>query len=187
MKSFEEIERRFIVDGRNEKPWRVDSTSSQIQQFYFEKKALHVKDQTLLMGDVQLVSLSPEELELWNSRTDWIGRLRIRDGTNIITCKSRKSRETAFELEWEVNPEVGEAINSLGPYPSVEKTRYVWTGPDGGEWEVDEFEGRLAGVILAEIELNSPNQVVVIPEWVGHEITGLPSWSNRSLADTIGN
>ena len=90
-------------------------------------------------------------------------------------------------MEWVVSPEVGGAINSLGPYPSVEKTRYVWAGPDGGEWEVDEFEGRLAGVILAEIELNSPNQVVVIPEWIGHEITGLPSWSNRSLADTIGN
>ena len=187
MKSFEEIERRFIVDGRDEKPWRVNSTSSQIQQFYFGKKALHVKNQTLLMGDIQLISLSPEELELWNSRTDWGGRLRIRDGTNIITCKSRKSRETAFELEWAVSPEVGEAINSLGPYPSVEKTRYVWTGPDGGKWEVDEFESPLEGLIIAEVELESEDRAVIIPSWAGLELTSLRGWSNAALARMLND
>lgn len=187
MKSFEEIERRFIVDGRGEKPWRSGSTSSQIQQFYFGKGAMRIEGGVLMMESVPLTSLTSEELEVWNSRADWSGRLRIRDGSNIVTCKSRKSKDSAFELEWAVSPEVGEAVNSLGPYPNVEKTRYVWTGVDGGIWEVDEFEGRLAGVILAEIELTSPNQAVEIPDWVGHEITGLPSWSNRSLADTIGN
>ena len=187
MTDFEEIERRFIVDGRDKKPWREDSTSSQIQQFYFGKRAMRVKGNILMMEDVVLASLTSQELDVWNSRTDWNGRLRVRDGLNIITCKSRKSKDTAFELEWAVGPEIGAAITSLGPYPSVEKTRYVWTGVDGKEWEVDEFEGRLAGVILAEIELVSADEFVEIPNWIGHEITGLPSWSNRSLADTIGN
>ena len=183
MTNFEEIERRFFVDGREDKPWRINSKSSQIKQFYFPKDAMRVKDGVLMMGEINIILMQPNELELWNSKPDWGGRLRVRDGLSIVTCKSRKSDDTAFELEWEVSPEIGEAIGSLGPYPHVEKTRYVWSGADGGLWEIDEFEGVYAGLILAEIELNSPDQTVEIPTWIGHEITGLSSWSNRSLAD----
>lgn len=187
MTNFEEIERRFLVDGREEKPWRINSKSSQIKQFYFPEDAVRVKDGVLMMGEIHIILMQPEELELWSSRPGWGGRLRVRDGLNIVTCKSRKSDDTAYELEWEVSPEIGEAVGALGPYPHVEKTRYVWSGADGGLWEIDEFEGALAGLILAEIELSSPDQTVEIPKWVGHEITGLSSWSNKSLANTLGS
>ena len=48
-------------------------------------------------------------------------------------------------------------------------------------WEVDEFEGDLAGLILAEVELEASDESVDIPPWAGQEITGLPSWSNAPL------
>ena len=54
-------------------------------------------------------------------------------------------------------------------------------------WEVDEFEGVLAGLILAEIELEDINQEFDRPEWIGIELTGLKSWSNASLATTLLN
>ena len=71
--------------------------------------------------------------------------------------------------------------------PHVEKTRYYWTGEDDLIWEVDEFEGGLAGLILAEVELKDENQPVILPPWLGMELTGLSNWSNASLANTLAN
>ena len=51
-------------------------------------------------------------------------------------------------------------------------------------WEVDEFEGGLAGLVLAEIELPNIDHEVILPEWLGMEITGLHQWSNSTLALT---
>ena len=45
----------------------------------------------------------------------------------------------------------------------------------------------LAGLVLAEVELSSSDQVVALPPWLGQEITGLRSWSNRALAETLAS
>ena len=84
-----------------------------------------------------------------------------------------------------VNEEVTQTLLAKGPFPHVEKTRYMWKGEDGLLWEIDEFEGVLAGLVLAEVELKRPDEAVAIPAWMGQEITGLASWSNRSLAQTL--
>ena len=60
-------------------------------------------------------------------------------------------------------------------------------GYDGNLWEVDEFEENLAGLIIAEIELDNISQSITIPEWVGIELTGLKNWSNASLSKTLLN
>ena len=88
-------------------------------------------------------------------------------------------------MEWVVEEEHALALLASGPFPSIEKTRYVLTGSDGMVWEVDEFEGGLAGLILAEVELPSSQTEVVLPPWAGQEITGLASWSNHALAETL--
>ena len=36
-------------------------------------------------------------------------------------------------------------------------------------WEIDEFLGANAGLIIAEVELKSEDQVVTKPEWLGDE------------------
>ena len=78
-----------------------------------------------------------------------------------------------------------EGLNLEG-LPTVIKTRYLWNGGDGLLWEVDEFEGRLSGLIIAEVELESEDQEVSIPSWVGLELTHLKGWSNAALAEMIG-
>jgi adenylate cyclase len=97
------------------------------------------------------------------------------------------SHDSAYELEWVIDAEKGAVLLQGKAFPRVEKTRYVWNGLDGKAWEIDEFEGALAGLILAEIELEKTEEVVALPEWVGQEITGLSSWSNKSLANTLGS
>ena len=71
--------------------------------------------------------------------------------------------------------------------PHIHKTRYVWKDTQGLEWETDEFEGKLAGLVLVEVELKAEQEIDQLPPWAGHEITGLSSWSNRALAETLAS
>ena len=75
-----------------------------------------------------------------------------------------------MEFEWPLSQELFKSL-SLEELPSITKTRYLWDGEDGLLWEVDEFESPLAGLIIAEVELESENQPVVIPPWTGLELT----------------
>jgi adenylate cyclase len=48
-------------------------------------------------------------------------------------------------------------------------------------WEVDEFHGRLAGRVLAELELPTEDTPFVKPAWLGEEVTGNPAWYNANM------
>lgn len=52
----------------------------------------------------------------------------------------------------------------------------------GMVWEVDEFAGANAGLVLAEVELERADQRVELPPWVGREVTDDPRYANSSLA-----
>jgi CYTH domain-containing protein len=63
----------------------------------------------------------------------------------------------------------------------VDKTRhYVEHG--GMTWEVDEFRGSNAGLIVAELELESEDQTFERPAWLGEEVSGDPRYLNSNLA-----
>ena len=70
-------------------------------------------------------------------------------------------------------------------HPSIEKHRYLWK-EDRLLWEIDEFEGLLAGLIIAEVELESEEMEINIPSWAGMELTYLKGWSNAELVRMIG-
>jgi CYTH domain-containing protein len=180
-----EIERRFLVDAREEKPWRDGAAVHAIEQHYGVSDHIEKNGGSLRCDGVLLADLTPSQLDAWKQMETAVGRLRKRDEAWYLTFKSRIAAATALELEWEISREAAASLMVRGPYPSVEKTRYVWEGSDGHVWEVDEFEGALAGLVLAEVELDSADEPLVVPGWVGHEITGLASWSNRALAQTL--
>jgi len=52
----------------------------------------------------------------------------------------------------------------------------------GGDWVLDVFEGANAPLVVAEVELESPDQPVVVPPWCGLELTGRHELSNAALA-----
>ena len=185
IKNHLEIERRFLVDARGDKPWREPAEVVSIEQHYLRTDEIEVRGDVLFFNDLVLTSLSKDELSLWMGHERWSVRLRMWNSHWILSVKSKQNKDTAIELEWDVEGPVAHAVLELGPFPSVQKTRYCWLGADGKIWEVDEFEGRLAGVVLAEIELGSSDEAVLEPEWLGHEITGLKSWSNSALASML--
>ena len=99
--------------------------------------------------------------------------------------KGKQKGIATTELEWVLSGLPN--VPGLNEHPCVEKTRYCVDASNGLVWEVDEFEGVLAGLILAEIELEDINQKFEFPEWIGIELTGLKNWSNASLATTLLN
>ena len=187
MSSHLEIERRFLVDGRLQQPWRNQAQSiHNIEQYYLQASNLNLDEEgNLCLSDVIMIRPSQEEIEVYESEPDWIPRIRIKDGVSIFTVKGPREGASGLELEWVVEDAASASVLQWGPFPNIKKTRYCVTGTDGLVWEIDEFEGGLAGLILAEVELSSEEQVVEIPTWVGIELTGLRNWSNAALADTL--
>ena len=61
------------------------------------------------------------------------------------------------------------------------KTRH-YVNHAGHLWEVDEFEGDNAGLVVAEIELGSEDERFEQPDWIGREVTAERRYYNNALA-----
>jgi CYTH domain-containing protein len=60
------------------------------------------------------------------------------------------------------------------------KTRYDI--PHAGHvWQVDVYEGLLDGIVLAEVELADDDEAIVLPDWVGAEVTGRPEYKKINM------
>ena len=180
-----EIERRFLVDGRGDKPWRNAVDIRQITQYYLDSNDIEFHELAIDYRGVPLVSISPEEFHILTKTEHWVSRIRIQNDVVILTLKGKQKGIATTELEWVLSNLPN--VPGLDEHPCVEKTRYCVDASNGLVWEVDEFEGVLAGLILAEIELEDINQKFELPEWIGIELTGLKNWSNASLATTLLN
>ena len=180
-----EIERRFLVDGRGDKPWRNTVDIRQITQYYLDSNDIEFHELAIDYRGVPLVSISKEESNILTKAEHWVSRIRIQNDVVILTLKGKQKGIATIELEWVLSGLPN--VHSLDEHPCVQKTRYCVDAGDGLVWEVDEFEGVLAGLILAEIELEDINQKFEFPEWIGIELTGLKNWSNASLATTLLN
>jgi len=108
-------------------------------------------------------------------------RLRVAGGAARLTIKGRGGM-TRPEYEYDLPlAEAEEMLTTLCTGRSIAKTRHL-VPHEGLTWEVDVFEGPLAGLVIAEIELPSPDHPVGLPPWAGQEITGDARYSNAVLA-----
>ncbi len=85
------------------------------------------------------------------------------------------------EYEWEMPTRV--ALYIMIGHGEVVKTRYEYIHTDGMKWELDEYEDKNNGIVLADIELSSENQKFQIPEWVGQETTKEKRITNNSFTN----
>ncbi len=111
-------------------------------------------------------------------------RVRILDDRAFLTVKSRNRGAERGEWEYEIPLCDGEDLLKLcGGNAILEKVRYVVPAAPGPlRWEVDEFGGARAGLIVAEIELPTADAPFEIPDFIGREVTGDPAYYNSSLA-----
>ena len=184
-----EIERRFLVDGRQQRPWITGATERiHIKQWYLESNQLIISTQrgVLNYGEKELITdLQSSVCQSLSDNPDWVVRIRKWNTTYFLTLKGVRTGASATEYEWEIGQDVAESIVQDGIHPSIEKHRYLWK-EDALLWEIDEFEGLLAGLIIAEVELESEEMEINIPSWAGMELTYLKGWSNAELVRMIG-
>ena len=102
-------------------------------------------------------------------------RVRIRGDKGYLTIKgpSGNAGLSRFEWEKEISLEEAQALMSICEPGIIEKTRWLVPAGDGKHtWEVDVFEGDNAGLIMAEIELESEDDTFKKPDFIGQEVTG---------------
>ena len=108
-------------------------------------------------------------------------RVRIAGDAAKLTIKGAGALVRP-EFEYPVPvAEAAEMLEGLCGGRRVAKTRH--DVPHGGlVWEVDVFEGPLAGLVLAEVELPDPSHPLDLPAWAGREVTHDRRYANAVLA-----
>jgi adenylate cyclase len=109
-------------------------------------------------------------------------RVRILDGVNaIFTVKGARSGPRRPEFEWEIAlDEARSMIGEICGRPPIVKTRHQ-IGGLFAEWIVDEFFGENAGLIIAELEVETETETFLRPTWLGREVTDDERYSNANL------
>lgn len=110
-------------------------------------------------------------------------RVRIKGERAFLTIKSVNVGIVRQEFEYEIPLEDAEEILKLCE-KVLEKVRYK-VEYAGHIWEIDIFGGRLAGLILAEVELTAPKEILELPDWLGDEVSDNPKYFNSNLAKTF--
>ena len=111
-------------------------------------------------------------------------RVRITDDKAYLTIKGKPAVGHFARYEWEKEIDMAEAqeLMKLCQGSIIDKTRWIVPAKEEGlKWEVDEFHGKHEGLVLAEIELESEEQVVELPMFVGKEVTDDPRYYNANM------
>lgn len=109
-------------------------------------------------------------------------RVRIYDETRAqLTVKVGVSEMTRHEFEYSIPVADARDMAQASRGRLIKKTRHIIT-LGGFVWEVDVYEGQLAGLVTAEVEMGSESDDPLLPSWLGREVTGDPAWSNAMLA-----
>jgi adenylate cyclase len=107
-------------------------------------------------------------------------RIRLVGGQATLTIKGEREGLLRDEFEYAIPASDAAELMRLSPHPPIVKTRHELIFA-GKLWEVDEFAGRHAGLVIAEIELDSADEPFDRPPWLGREVTHDRRYRNSSL------
>lgn len=109
-------------------------------------------------------------------------RIRIIDSEQAtLTVKLPDASISRFEFEQDISLAEAEVLMSLSENAGIEKTRYA-VDHAGHRWIIDCYQGENAGLVIAEIELETEDETFVAPDWLGKEVTGTDRYRNSILA-----
>ena len=164
--------------------------------------ALEIERKFLVAGEYKSLASGSEHISqgYLSSASGRTVRVRIRGDQGYLTVKGpatsapanpqlsvmadpdRPSGFTRFEWEIEIPVADARALLELCEPGAIDKTRWLVPAGDGiHTWEVDEFHGENAGLVVAEIELRSEADAFERPSWLGPEVTGDRRYYNSML------
>ena len=152
-----EIERKFLLasDG-----WRAQASR-------------HVRMAQGYLNDADAVTTGRQHVSV---------RVRIAGDVAHLNIKSREAGPSRQEFEYPIPLHEAEALLALCVGGRIEKQRHYVTHA-GHLWEIDVFDGDNAGLMVAEIELASEDEVFARPDWLGSEVTDQNRYYNLMLAE----
>ena len=107
-------------------------------------------------------------------------RVRATETKGFLTIKGQTIGPTRIEYEYEIP--VAEATELLDNFSLSELSKTRYEIPFSGKlWEVDVFLGDNTGLIVAEIELDSEDEIFALPDWVSREVTEEEKYYNSNL------
>ena len=108
-------------------------------------------------------------------------RVRREGDKAVITIKGPTKGVTRAEYEYSIPPADADAmLRELCEQPVIEKRRHVEEHA-GHTWEIDVFAGANAGLVVAEIELESEDEAVERPAWILREVSDDSRYYNANL------
>lgn len=113
-------------------------------------------------------------------------RVRLRGGQAWVTLKGPRTGIGRDEYEYPIP--VDDARQILASHCAgrlIQKVRYLIDYASHC-FEVDVFEGRHSGLVIAEVELRHEDETVTLPPWVGLEVSNDSRYGNFSLAQFEG-
>ena len=151
-----EIERKFTVVGD---AWRRDVEASvRMAQGY--------------LNDHDAVASGRQQASV---------RVRIAGEQAFLNLKSREAGPSRQEFDYPIPVADAEALLRLCVGGLIDKTRH-YVRHAGWLWEIDEFAGDNAGLVVAEIELPAVDARFEHPAWLGAEVTEHVRYYNLALA-----
>ena len=151
-----EIERKFLVTNDT---WRAAASKVvPMAQGY-------INDQAAMDSGAQRASV----------------RVRIAGEEAFLNLKSLQAGHTRQEFDYPIPVADAHALLALCVGGVIDKRRH-YVSHAGHVWEVDEFLGDNAGLVVAEIELSSADEAFERPAWAGREATDILRYYNLALA-----
>lgn len=108
-------------------------------------------------------------------------RVRVVGDRGTLTIKGLTVGATRTEYEYDIPvDDANHMLDDLCEQPVIDKTRFI-VEYAGLTWEIDEFAGANAGLIVAEVELDSEDQAIELPDWIGEEVSHDARYFNANL------
>ena len=145
---------------------------------------LEIERKFLLVGDSwrsQVVG-APRRISQGYLCSDTAKSVRVRRSGDdaTLTVKGTRTGISRLELQYQIPPADAERMLALCERPLIDKTRHIVMHA-GMKWEVDIFHGENEGLRIAEVELESEDQSLSLPEWAGEEVSQDARFYNSQL------
>jgi adenylate cyclase len=109
-------------------------------------------------------------------------RVRIKGFKGYLTIKGATVGISRSEFEYEIPLTEAQEMIDLFAEKTIEKTRYeIQVGKH--LWEIDEFHGKLTGLLIAEIELESEDEAFEKPNWALEDVSTDINYFNAQLIE----
>lgn len=112
---------------------------------------------------------------------DHVLRIRTFGREGWLTIKSANAGMTRMEYEYPIR--YGDALVLLNKCRTRITKERIGIIVGEQEWTIDVFGGKNQGLVLAEIELESEDTELKLPEWIGVEVTAHKQYYNADLAE----